>query len=329
MEAPKLDSIGFYTLSEARLRQACATSPLWRGELILTGRCNFRCPYCRHVVGRDLGVVQALATIHLWLDEGLKHIRFSGGEPTLYRELPLLVTTARLGGIGVNRIALSTNGSAPLSMYEHLLECGVNDLSISLDACCAEDGDKMAGGVRGAWEHVCENIRALSRVCYVTVGVVLTQENTAQLNQTCRLAHDLGVADIRVIPAAQNGSSLQATVDDDLLAAHPILKYRMENVRAGKPVRGLRPCDPSRCPLVLDDVAVMGDCHYPCIIYLREHGDPIGRLGPQMRQERAEWARTHDTQADRICKANCIDVCVEYNRRSQEWNDSTHRTSTG
>jgi len=44
-----LKEIGFYTLSDDRAKQASETSPLQRCELILTARCNFRCPYCRHV----------------------------------------------------------------------------------------------------------------------------------------------------------------------------------------------------------------------------------------------------------------------------------------
>jgi sulfatase maturation enzyme AslB (radical SAM superfamily) len=49
MTMTTLESIGFYTLSDARVKQASVRSPLWRGELVLSARCNFKCPYCRHV----------------------------------------------------------------------------------------------------------------------------------------------------------------------------------------------------------------------------------------------------------------------------------------
>ena len=45
----------------------------------------------------------------------------------------------------VKRIAISTNGSAPMKCYTRLIEAGVNDFSISLDACCASTGDAIAG----------------------------------------------------------------------------------------------------------------------------------------------------------------------------------------
>ena len=42
-----LDDIGFYTLTEDRVLQLGPRSPMWRTELIVTDRCNFKCPYCR------------------------------------------------------------------------------------------------------------------------------------------------------------------------------------------------------------------------------------------------------------------------------------------
>lgn len=310
----KLEDIGFYTLSESRCAKADEKSPLWRCELILTGRCNFNCPYCRHVGGKDLPYEQAEKTVREWAAEGLKNIRFSGGEPTLYSGLEKLVALAK--SLGVERIAISSNGSAKAEVYQTLIDAGVNDFSISLDACCAEDGDKMAGGVKGAWQKVIDNIKYVSARVYTTVGVVLTNANIKSVNGIIQFAHELGVHDIRIIPAAQDGDRLhEVEVDAELLAAHPILKYRIDNIKAGKPVRGLSEKDTTKCGLVLDDMAVMGNLHYPCIIYMREEGMPIGKVGPTMRGDRKRWYETHNTHEDTICRKNCLDVCVQYNNR--------------
>ena len=310
----KLEEIGFYTLSDERAKNSSSISPLWRCELILTARCNFKCPYCRHVGGKDLDQKIAEDTVRLWASQGLKNIRFSGGEPTLYPGIYKLVSLAK--DLGVERIAISSNGSADFEVYERLIEMGVDDFSISLDACCAEQGDKMAGNRKGAWEKVVNNIRLISKLVYVTVGVVITDENTSSVNEIIKFAHDLGVADIRVIPAAQDGDKLKGIkVDKDLLDAHPVLNYRIENIIKNKPVRGLTKEDPDRCSLVLDDMAVMKDKHYPCIIYMRERGKPIGTVGPNMRLERAEWVKNHNTFLDPICSKNCLDVCVEFNKK--------------
>lgn len=313
-----LKTIGFYTLSDARAKQASATSPLWRAELILTGRCNFKCAYCRQVGGDDLPMEQAIKTVRLWGEQGLKNVRFSGGEPTMYKGLPELVTLAK--SVGVERIALSTNGASSLAKYEDLLDRGVTDFSISLDACCAEDGDKMAGGRKGAFKRVVNTIRFLSSKTYVTVGVVLTSDNKEQAEEIIRFAGELGVSDIRVIPAAQEGKALpKLDVDAATLKKYPILHYRMKNISNGVNVRGIKTGMTKKCGLVLDDMAVMGNKHYPCIIYLREGGEAIGTVSEGMRKEREEWYRTHDTHNDPICSGNCLDVCQNYNETHEKY----------
>lgn len=310
----KLENIGFYTLNDNRAATACHTSRLSRCELVLTARCNFRCPYCRSVGGEDVAFEEAVDMVKRWAADGLRNIRFSGGEPTLYAGLADLCKLAK--SLGAEHVAVSTNGSATTEVYERLITCGVNDFSVSLDACCAEDGDRMAGGVKGAFDTVIRNIRWLAARTYVTVGVVLTEANLAKVNSIIRFADSLEVSDIRIIPAAQNGDRFhEVQVDADLLAKYPILNYRIGNIQAGRPVRGLHEGDARRCGLVLDDMAVNQGKHYPCIIYMRESGQAIGNVGDGMRADRKAWYEAHDTHCDPICKANCLDVCVDYNNR--------------
>lgn len=45
----QLENIGFYTLTDQRAKTASDTSPMMRGEILLTDKCNFNCPYCRGV----------------------------------------------------------------------------------------------------------------------------------------------------------------------------------------------------------------------------------------------------------------------------------------
>lgn len=317
----QLANIGFYTLSDARVRGTCESSPLWRAELLLTDKCNFKCPYCRGVDSKYAGALsaqEAARTLELWLDSGLQNVRFSGGEPLLWPGIERLV--ARCAKKGVKRIAISSNGSIHSRKYEQLTALGVNDWSISLDACCASTGDNMAGGIPGAWERVIENIRLLAKLTYVTVGVVLTEANVDELHRTVLLAHELGVADIRIISAAQYNVMLRGVeqIPNSILSAHPILKYRVENLKKGDNVRGMSAQDYNRCAIVLDDMAAVGGFHFPCIIYLREGGQPIGRIGAETRRERARWAETHDTFKDPICKANCLDVCRAMNNRYRD-----------
>ena len=94
----KLEEIGFYTLSENRAKNISGTSPLWRAEMILTDSCNFKCSYCRGLredCKGDINLNTAKLALNTWIKEGLMHVRFSGGEPTIYKELLELVKLSR------------------------------------------------------------------------------------------------------------------------------------------------------------------------------------------------------------------------------------------
>ena len=213
----KLEEIGFYTLSDERAKNSSLTSQMKRCELIILEACNFKCSYCRglkdYVYGdrklKQLSIEEIKRNIDCWCEnEPLENIRFSGGEPTLHKDIKTIISYSKLKGI--KRIAISTNGSNKLELYKELIELGCNDFSISLDACCAEDGDKMSGDVKGSWVKVIENLGKISKLTYVTVGVVLTPENVQKTIDTILLADSLGVSDIRIISAAQWDQPIEA-----------------------------------------------------------------------------------------------------------------------
>jgi molybdenum cofactor biosynthesis enzyme MoaA len=325
----RLEDIGFYTLSDQRALNVSLGTPLKRCELILTDACNFKCPYCRGLRKDIAGTIPyhtASKIIEYWTKDKLENIRFSGGEPTLYKRLPDLVLQAKSGG--VKRIAVSTNGSANLSKYEELIKAGVNDFSISLDGGCYTIGDKMSGGITGMWDKVVKNIKEISKQSYCSVGMVFTEDNIDNCIDSVMFADSLNVSDIRVIPSAQYNKALSklSKLPKQILDKYPILKYRINNILNGRHVRGIKKVDKHKCWLVLDDMAIAGDYHFPCIIYLREGGDPIGKVGAGMRRERLGWIKKHNPYKDPICKKNCLDVCIDYNNCAE----STHSlTNTG
>lgn len=253
--------------------------------------------------------------ISLWGKDNLQNVRFSGGEPTLWKKLPDLVRLSK--ECGIKRVAISTNGSAPLSLYKNLIKAGVDDFSISLDSCCAATGNKMAGDIP-VFKKVIRTIKELSKLTYVTVGVVITEDNEAEVKSIIEFADSLGVSDIRLITAAQTTKHLPSVTKER--SKNPILDYRLANLKKGKPIRGISQEDNHKCPLVLDDMAIMNGKHYPCIIYLREHGKEIGEVSEYMRKDRQAWYNEHDCFKDEICRKNCLDVCVDYNNRVMELN---------
>jgi len=303
----KLEDIGFYTLEDKRAKNTSQKSRLWRCELLLTSKCNFNCTYCRKRSTPDISLDNAIKTINLW--EGLKNIRFSGGEPTLYPHLLELVAYSKKRSI--ERIAISTNGSANKTIYKELIKAGVNDFSISLDSCCADINNAISN--TKSFDHIIKMIEYVSRYVYTTIGIVVFDKNISKLQETIDFIINLGVSDVRIISAAQWNKPLN--ISELKMWQYPILAYRIKNMQRGRNVRGLTEYDNHKCPLVLDDMAVEGNYHYPCIIYLREKGEPIGKVNPQMRMERKRWYDNHNCYEDKICKNNCLDVCIDYNNK--------------
>jgi MoaA/NifB/PqqE/SkfB family radical SAM enzyme len=323
----KLEKIGFYTLSDDRAKNASVNSKMMRCEMIILEACNFRCPYCRglkdEIYGdrklKMLSLEEIKRNIDLWCDSTpLENIRFSGGEPTLHPDIVEIIKYAKSKGI--KRIAISTNGSNKTKLYDELILAGCNDFSISLDACCADDGDKMAGDVKGSFDIVVKNIKHISKSTYVTVGVVLTPENVQKTIDTIKFADSLGVSDIRIISSAQWNQPIEdlEKVSVKLLDKYPILKYRVNHFRNGINVRGMCETDAKRCAIVLDDSIIAGSKHFPCVIYMREGGEPIGEVSSEMRKERLQWFENHNSYEDPICKNQCLDVCIAHSNRYRD-----------
>ncbi len=96
---------------------------------VFTGGCNFRCPFC-HNAALVTGVADCETLPEEALFEYLTTRRnlvdavcITGGEPTLHRDLPLLIHKIREVGY---RVKLDTNGTNP-TMLERLIEAGMLD----------------------------------------------------------------------------------------------------------------------------------------------------------------------------------------------------------
>jgi molybdenum cofactor biosynthesis enzyme MoaA len=251
-----------------------------------------------------------------WIKRNLKSVRFSGGEPTYHPDIFKIIEYSK----PIENIAISSNGSRRRSVYEKLLTCGVNDFSISLDACCASDANVMSGK-SGYFDTIVSNIKFLSKETYVTVGIVFTDDRADKVCELVEFADSLGVSDIRIISAAQYNGSLYhlEKIKEKYLKKYPILKYRVTNLLNGRNVRGLTKQDSHKCYLVEDDYAIAGKWHFPCVIYMREGGEPIGEIGENMQSERIKWLKSHDTHKDKICVKNCLDCLVDYNNLANKF----------
>lgn len=107
-------------------------------------RCNLRCRYCmpKESFGADfpflpssrlLGFDQIVRAVRILTGLGVDKIRLTGGEPLIRRHLEDLV--ARIAGLGVRDIALTTNGLLlDAGKARRLKAAGLGRVTVSLDA---------------------------------------------------------------------------------------------------------------------------------------------------------------------------------------------------
>lgn len=319
----KLEEIGFYTLSDERALNSNERTSIKRAEVIITSRCNFRCPYCRGTDingdrNADMSLYSIKKTIDLLARDKIENIRFSGGEPCLHKNIESILRYTKKKCKELKHMAISTNGSLHMDRYRKFIKLGVNDFSISLDACCSKVGDKMAGGIQGAFDTVTANIKEISKLTYVTVGVVVDKDNVTELNGIVKFADSLGVSDIRLISSAQTNDINvfnDLVIEDEYLNKYPILRYRYNHFKIKRNVRGILDTDSTMCGLMLDDLIIKGKYHYPCVIKMREGCEPIGKMNKDYREQRLKHFQSCNTHCDKICKQNCLDVCIDHNNK--------------
>jgi len=318
----KLDDIGFPAITEERAKTASTTSRLQRCELIATDACNLKCTYCKGLsskYGTTISKNNAEHIISGWIDHGLQHASFSGGEPMCSPYIETFVKMLSDGGVPF--ISLSTNGTFPVEKYAKLIELGATHFSISIDGRNPYIADKMAG-VDGAWKKVVKSITYLSQHSYVTASTVFNKDNVDDSANIIKFIHSLGVADIRFSSATQFNRLIPALelVPEDILKVHPILRFRIGNILKGINMRGI---SPKRCWLPLDDMVVSNTLHFPCTMQMREGGCHIGSIigeggsiktMKEIRNERGAWCKSHDCFKDSICNKYCMDFIIAYNK---------------
>ena len=113
-------------------------------RISLTDRCNLRCIYCmpeHGVKSIPHESVLTLEEVHKAIEcasqLGIKHIRFTGGEPTVRKGLlSLIERTAQTPGI--ESVALTTNAILLPGMAADLKAAGLSRVNISLDTLDTE-----------------------------------------------------------------------------------------------------------------------------------------------------------------------------------------------
>ncbi len=109
-------------------------------RLAVTDRCNLRCFYCMPEEGIDfveksslLSFEELLRLIKLLAKEGLRKVRITGGEPFLRKDImQFLKALTQIEGI--EKVAITTNGTITARYLDELEAMGINSFNLSIDS---------------------------------------------------------------------------------------------------------------------------------------------------------------------------------------------------
>ena len=312
MVKTKLEDIGFLEVIDDRAKNI-KSGKISYCEWIITSNCNFNCPYCNRLEPRqvpDLSLDQIKDYINILASMDCKYVHLTGGEVTIRKDLVNIIQALKTAGI---RVGLSTNGSRSLSYYQNLIDNGLELISISLDVHQKDLNKKFTMVSDNVFDTVVNNIRELSKRVYVNVGVVFNDDNIDLYKDILSFISNLGANDIRIMTSTKYNKVVNLDVPKELLDKHPILKFRVENFNAGRNMRGSDLAETSKCHLVRDDLTIFGEDYYPCAVYIREKGNPIGKFSKDNVKEREDWFSNHDSHKDPICQKFCMDFKCRFN----------------
>jgi MoaA/NifB/PqqE/SkfB family radical SAM enzyme len=221
-----LDPVTYLGLERAEPFSAETTAP-YRADLALTYRMDTSGaldPGARKRVDRELTTEEWQQVLQKLWDEGVPHVCFTGGEPTLREDLVALIRYAEeLGQV----TGLLTNGCClqDQAYLDKLLLAGLDHLQITLTSHRAEVHDRIIG-VEGTWAQADRGLRnAIDGDIYVVAHVAITPENADSVTETVAYLAEAGVPAVALSSPLRDASEeesqkLQEALDEAQSAAY-------------------------------------------------------------------------------------------------------------
>ena len=326
--------------------------PLHRVTVFLTYACNLACPYCKTIVRSDDDLrrfpqkadtftYELFAEYLTGLEAVPVHVHFTGGEAALVAELPRMVRLA--SDRGVRHLSITSNGTVPLKTFEGLVAAGLSEIRISIDAHEATLGAILTGRAH-AWQRVVKTIDALAALrsggnrVFLIANTVVNEMNRTHVVDIVRFLIDRGVDDIKLITVVDRKDSLgdfpgavdllrkiEAMLQQYPADAFPLLRRKLQTVFSSQAigldvVRAPRDSD-WRCYVPMSERTVDARYYYPCSVYLREGGRPLGRIQePQhvQREKTADFVQNGRCLDDPICRTYCLHCTKIFNVAANE-----------
>jgi len=175
----------------------------------VTSRCNFRCLYCMPNTPFEwepkenvLSYEEMFEFLRLAIDEGVKKIRITGGEPLLRKDLDTFINMLHSYKPSLD-LALTTNGYYLKDQALKLKKAGLKRVNISLDSLKPEIANKIAQ--KDVFYKVIEGIEEAIKVGFKVKlnSVIMKDINDNEILDLLEFAKNKGVI-IRFIEFMEN-----------------------------------------------------------------------------------------------------------------------------
>jgi wyosine [tRNA(Phe)-imidazoG37] synthetase (radical SAM superfamily) len=318
-----------------------------RITLFTTYRCNLNCVYCKTIritpgvpypaKSKELDLDGFQHILEMLSQRPVQHIHFTGGEATLVQELPAMVELARERGI---LCSITSNGMADPDIYERLVIAGINEIRISLDSHEPAEFDRIVRYPK-AYERVVMTLKLLASLRnkhrhhpFVIINMCIGNQNRHRLPEFIKQSLLLKPDDIKLITIVQERLTLghfpeKQNIIEDVYrtleqfppSAFPLLRYKLKTVFSSEGL-GLKELTSRQliknCFIPLTERTLDTTYYYPCSVYLREGGVPLGRLNEDdletQQKKILHFIQNSNCLEDPICREYCINCCQKFNQ---------------
>lgn len=180
----------------------------------ITSACNLRCVHCYASAGKaekELTTQQGLGLIAVLKDYGVPVILFSGGEPTIRKDLPVLIDAGVKAGL---RAVISTNGTLiSHDMAMRFADLGLSYIGVSLDGL-GEVNDTFRG-VKGAFKDAMQGIyHAMHQGIKVGLRFTMNRRNVLEIPSIFDLMKQEGIPRICFYHLVYTGRAKELMEED-------------------------------------------------------------------------------------------------------------------
>ena len=184
----------------------------------ITRKCNQKCKHCYENAGEadpdELTTKEALATIDKLADAAVIILAFSGGEPTIRKDILKLIRHSHMRGFYV---ACATNGLtfANREVVKKFKKAGLDFAQISLDGLDPKTHDDFRG-VQGSFEKAVQGIKnCIAEGLFIEVATTATHYNYKEIPELIKFVDNLGANWFMVYNFVPTGRGIDI-MDQDL-----------------------------------------------------------------------------------------------------------------